>query len=50
MVEAYGFGLPGYQKPLISENYEILNTRNVLTRQTPTLGTRNVLLVCFHYM
>ncbi len=49
MAEAYAFGLPGYQKPLVSENYRILNTKNVATRRTATLGTRNVLLVCDYY-
>ncbi len=39
MAEAYSFGLPGSQKPLIIENYGILNTRNVLTRRIATLGT-----------
>ncbi len=31
MAEAYGFGLPGYQKSLMFENYGMLKTRNVLT-------------------
>ncbi len=50
MEEAYGFGLPGFQKPLIIENYGVLNTRTVSTRWTATLGTRNVLFVCDYYM
>ncbi len=41
MAEAYGFGLPDYQKLLVSENFRILNTRNVPTRWIATLGTRN---------
>ncbi len=31
MAEAYGFGLPGYQKPLVIENYATLNKSNVPT-------------------
>ncbi len=49
MAEAYGFGLPGYRKPHVIENYAVLNTRNVLTRWIVALGTRNVLLYRNYY-
>ncbi len=50
MMEAYGSGLPGCQKPLVSENHGILNTRNAPTRRIATSGTQNVLLVCDYHM
>ncbi len=50
MAEAYGFGLPGYQKTLVTEIYRILNTKNVPTRRIATLGTQDVLLFCDYYM
>ncbi len=49
MVEAEGFGLPGHQKPLFIENYEILNTKNVSTRWMATSRTWNVLHFCDYY-
>ncbi len=37
------------QKPLIIENYTIINKRNVLTRGITTSVTQQVLLFCDYY-
>ncbi len=45
MVEAYDFGLPGYQKTLVTENYTISNTSNVQSDGSQPWGNEMYCLI-----